>query len=638
MQRFLFTKMTNVSGINSADSQRATDMEMKIRYMQEINGGGGVTLATGTPVSNTLSEMYVMQHYLQPQTLKRMGLEYFDNWASVYGKTVTALEVKSSGNGFRMKTRFSQFHNLPELANTFTEVFDIVKTADLDLKLPKVAGGKPEIIVCEKSEDQDKQVEIGMKRAEAIEAGSVDRNEDNMLSVCTYMTKVALDPRIVDPEAEDSPLLKVNQCAKRILELNEQYPNKTQVVFCDTNVPKNNEFSVYTELKKKLVESGKYAENEVAFIHEATTDAKRDDMFKKVNDGKIKIIIGSTGKLGTGVNIQEKLIAAHHLDAPYRPADLEQRNGRIIRQGNTNDEVHFCYYSTKGTFDSYRWQLLEKKQFFISQVMSGKPISRSCQDIDEATLTFSEMKAATTENPLIAEKLSVDNEVSRLTLLQNEYIGNQRRLKENVESKFPTAIADTNTALEKCRNDISTVSSNPVPNEGVDIVIKGKRYTDRETAGTALIEAVDAYTKTASMLNFSDSEPLGKYRGLDIVASMPGTLTVKLKLKGELSYSCEYSSSPMGIITRIANLAGAPQEHEKKLINQKLDFEKQLEVSKAEIGQPFEHEDELQALLEKQAKINSQLEFSEKDELAPDESDEPAEKKSNKANKQGLTR
>lgn len=244
-----------------------------------------------------------------------------------------------------------------------------------------------------------------------------------------------------------------------------------------------------------------------------------------------------------------------------------------------------------------------------------------------------------------SEKLSVDNEVSRLTLLQNEYIGNQRRLKENVESKFPTAIANTNTALEKCRNDISTVSSNPVPNEGVDIVIKGKRYTDRETAGTALIEAVDAYieavdayTKTASMLNFSDSEPLGKYRGLDIVASMPGTLTVKLKLKGELSYSCEYSSSPMGIITRIANLAGAPQEHEKKLINQKLDFEKQLEVSKAEIGQPFEHEDELQALLEKQAKINSQLEFSEKDELAPEESDEPAEKKSNKANKQGLTR
>lgn len=581
----LFTKMNNVSGVNSSsDSQRASDMEMKIRYMQEINNGGGVVLATGTPVSNTLSELYVMQHYLQPQTLHRMGLDYFDNWASVFGKTTTALEVKPSGNGFRMKTRFSEFHNLPELTNTFMEVFDIRKTSELGLKLPEIVGGKPEIIVCEKSPDQELQVEEGMKRAEAIESGTVDRKEDNMLAVCTYMTKVALDARIIDPDAEDYEGSKVNRCISKIVEYDAEYPGTAQVVFCDTNVPQGeNKFSVYNAIRDGLVKTGRYSKNEIAFIHEAATDIKRDELFRKVNAASIRVIIGSTGKLGTGVNIQEKLIAAHHLDAPYRPADLEQRNGRLVRQGNTNEKVHIVYYSTRGTFDSYRWQLLEKKQFFISQVMSGKPASRSCQDIDDATLTFSEMKAATTENPLIAEKLTVDNEVSRLTLLKNEFIANQRQLTRNIEEKYPLEISETLASIEKCKIDIETVSSNPVPADTVFITVNNKVYTEREAAGKAIMELFNSYSANVAKNDFADSGVIGTYRGLNIVFSNPNAFAPKIVLKGQLAYTTDYSYTTAGSVTKIMNLAKAPEQRKKNLEQILGDLYKQLEASKQQL-------------------------------------------------------
>ena len=615
----LFTKMNNVSGINSSsDSQRASDMEMKIRYMQEINNGGGVVLATGTPVSNTLSELYVMQHYLQPQTLHRMGLDYFDNWASVFGKTTTALEVKPSGNGFRMKTRFSEFHNLPELTNTFMEVFDIRKTSELGLKLPEIVGGKPEIIVCEKSPDQELQVEEGMKRAEAIESGAVDRKEDNMLAVCTYMTKVALDARIIDPEAEDYEGSKVNRCISKIVEYDAEYPGTAQVVFCDTNVPQGeNKFSVYNAIRDGLVKTGRYSKNEIAFIHEAATDIKRDELFRKVNAASIRVIIGSTGKLGTGVNIQEKLIAAHHLDAPYRPADLEQRNGRLVRQGNTNEKVHIVYYSTRGTFDSYRWQLLEKKQFFISQVMSGKPASRSCQDIDEATLTFSEMKAATTENPLIAEKLTVDNEVSRLTLLENEFVANRRQLTKNVEEKYPLEIAETKALIEKCEADIKTIKNNPVPADTISITINNTFYNEREEAGKEIVELFNRYSANAAMNDFADSGVIGTYRGMNIVFSNPNAFTPKIVLKGQLAYTTGYSYTTAGSVTKIMNLAKAPEQRKKNLEQILGDLYKQLEASKQQLKQKFEYENELSEMLEKQSRLNNLLEFgsSEQEEI-----------------------
>ena len=417
----VFSKMNNVAGVNAnANSQKAFDMEMKCRYLQELHNGGGVVFATGTPISNSITELFVWQYLLQKQTLDDMNIGYFDNWASVFGVITQSIEVKPSGDGFRPRTRFSNFVNLNELCNLFGEVFDIAKTADMNLKLPAIQNGKPEMIICEKSPEQELQTDEGIERARRIEAKMVQPDEDNMLAVCTYMTKVALDARIIDPEAEEYDGGKVALCAEKIIEINKANPGTAQAVFCDTNTPKKDAFSVYQALRDRLVRSGEFTENEIAFVHDAANDKQRLAMFEKVNNAEIKIIIGSTGKLGTGVNIQRKLSALHHLDAPYRPSDIEQRNGRGIRQGNENSEVYIGYYSTKGTFDNYRWQILEKKQQIISQIMSGKPAARTCEDIDDTALTFAEMKAATTGNPLIAEKMTVDNVTRPLSSRQRK--------------------------------------------------------------------------------------------------------------------------------------------------------------------------------------------------------------------------
>ena len=417
----VFSKMNNVAGVNAnANSQKAFDMEMKCRYLQELHNGGGVVFATGTLISNSITELFVWQYLLQKQTLDDMNIGYFDNWASVFGVITQSIEVKPSGDGFRPRTRFSNFVNLNELCNLFGEVFDIAKTADMNLKLPAIQNGKPEMIICEKSPEQELQTDEGIERARRIEAKMVQPDEDNMLAVCTYMTKVALDARIIDPEAEEYDGGKVALCTEKIIEINKADPGTAQAVFCDTNTPKKDAFSVYQALRDRLVRSGEFTENEIAFVHDAANDKQRLAMFEKVNNAEIKIIIGSTGKLGTGVNIQRKLSALHHLDAPYRPSDIEQRNGRGIRQGNENSEVYIGYYSTKGTFDNYRWQILEKKQQIISQIMSGKPAARTCEDIDDTALTFAEMKAATTGNPLIAEKMTVDNVTRPLSSRQRK--------------------------------------------------------------------------------------------------------------------------------------------------------------------------------------------------------------------------
>lgn len=620
----LFSKMHNVAGVNtSSNSQRAFDLECKVRYLQEINNGGGVILMTGTPISNAISEMFVWQYLLQYPRLKDLGIEYFDNWASVFGNITQALEVKPSGSGFRMRTRFSQFLNLPELCNIFGEITDIVKTSELDIALPAIAGGKPKMIICEKSPAQEEQTEIGLERARRIENKEVEPWEDNMPVICTYMTKVALDGRIIDPNAEDYEGSKVNKCIEEILNIDREYPNTAQVVFCDTNTPTNSDFSVYRDIKEKLISSGQYKPEEIAFIHDAKNDKQKVEMFAKINEAKIRVIIGSTQKLGTGVNIQQRLIALHHLDAPFRPSDIEQRNGRGIRQGNTNPEVFVNYYATKGTFDTYRWQLLEKKQAVTAQIMSGRPAARTCEDIDEVALTFAEMKAASTDNPLIAEKLTVDNEVARLTLLKNDYISQQANLADDVNVKYPKQIAVWEQRLKNAWEDIKTANNDPIVQDVFRIEIGGKNYYERPDAAKAIEAQVSTYMHGE---NFRAHEPvfIGKFHGFELGLKHTGNNELNILLKGENTYSSGYAYSGSGALTRFDNLFSKIPEQPKVIQDQIDHLQRQLGNAREMLDVPFEHADELNELLDKQGYLNMQLEFGEsrEDEIVDEDNDE----------------
>ena len=608
----VFSKMNNVAGVNAnANSQKAFDMEMKCRYLQELHNGGGVVFATGTPISNSITELFVWQYLLQKQTLDDMNIGYFDNWASVFGVITQSIEVKPSGDGFRPRTRFSNFVNLNELCNLFGEVFDIAKTADMNLKLPAIQKGKPEMIICEKSPEQELQTDEGIERARRIEAKMVQPDEDNMLAVCTYMTKVALDARIIDPEAEEYDGGKVALCAEKIIEINKANPGTAQAVFCDTNTPKKDAFSVYQALRDRLVRSGEFTENEIAFVHDAANDKQRLAMFEKVNNAEIKIIIGSTGKLGTGVNIQRKLSALHHLDAPYRPSDIEQRNGRGIRQGNENSEVYIGYYSTKGTFDNYRWQILEKKQQMISQIMSGKPAARTCEDIDDTALTFAEMKAATTGNPLIAEKMTVDNEVNRLKLLQANYYQQQRSFEYDISRRYPDLISRKEKMIEWTKKDIELISAAPpITEDNFRMTLDGRTYVERTKAGDELSALVTKYMMSDDYQEYK-SRAVGELNDFKIMLLHKGAL-VSLSLKANGHYTCDYSMSGLGGVTRLCNLYERIPEQIHGLNAELEQAKKQLTNAKEQYGKPFQYEEQLRAGLERQAQINAELEVADK--------------------------
>ena len=608
----VFSKMNNVAGVNAnANSQKAFDMEMKCRYLQELHNGGGVVFATGTPISNSITELFVWQYLLQKQTLDDMNIGYFDNWASVFGVITQSIEVKPSGDGFRPRTRFSNFVNLNELCNLFGEVFDIAKTADMNLKLPAIQNGKPEMIICEKSPEQELQTDEGIERARRIEAKMVQPDEDNMLAVCTYMTKVALDARIIDPEAEEYDGGKVALCAEKIIEINKANPGTSQAVFCDTNTPKKDAFSVYQALRDRLVRSGEFTENEIAFVHDAANDKQRLAMFEKVNNAEIKIIIGSTGKLGTGVNIQRKLSALHHLDAPYRPSDIEQRNGRGIRQGNENSEVYIGYYSTKGTFDNYRWQILEKKQQIISQIMSGKPAARTCEDIDDTALTFAEMKAATTGNPLIAEKMTVDNEVNRLKLLQANYYQQQRSFEYDISRRYPDLISRKEKMIEWTKKDIELISAAPpITEDNFRMTLDGRTYVERTKAGDELSALVTKYMMSDDYQEYKPRE-IGKLNDFKIMLLHKGAL-VSLSLKANGHYTCDYSMSGLGGVTRLCNLYERIPEQIHGLNAELEQAKKQLTNAKEQYGKPFQYEEQLRDGLERQAQINAELEVADK--------------------------
>ena len=609
---FLYTKMRNVGGIAQTEAQKSTDLFMKCRYLDEITNGKGIVFATGTPVSNSMAELYTMQRYLQYDELKANDLEHFDNWASTFGETVTAIELAPEGTGYRAKTRFAKFHNLPELMSMFKEVADIQTAETLNLPTPEFENIN---VVVKPSEIQQEMVKKLGERAELIRSGAVDASKDNMLKITNEGRKLALDQRLINPLLPDAENSKVNSCADNIFKIwNESKDKKsTQLVFCDLSTPKDlkgyekDEFTdVYNELKKKLIRKGIPAD-EIAFIHEAGTEAKKKELFGKVRQGEIRILMGSTQKMGAGTNVQDKLIATHHLDCAWKPSDLTQRNGRMIRQGNENKKVFVYSYVTEKTFDSYMYQLVEQKQKFISQIMTSKTPARSMEDIDDKALTYGEIKALATGNPKILEKTTLDTEVSKLKLLKQEFMNQRYSLQDKVIKYFPELIARLNNKIGAMEEDIVKLNEYTKPNKDgfSPMKIDGILYTEKQDAGKKLLECIQN-------LKSMEEKNIGEYRGFTMEVSFDSfTRNIKLKLKNKFSYSIDLGTDVNGNITRINNCLeniakDIPIERE-RLDNTKF----QLENAKQEIQKEFPKEQELKEKLKKLDEINAELKINE---------------------------
>ena len=612
---FLATKMRNVAGIATSESQKSTDMFLKCRYMDELTGGRGVIFATGTPVSNSMTELYTMQRYLQYGTLEKMGLIHFDAWASTFGETVTAIELAPEGTGYRARTRFAKFFNLPELMAMFKEVADI-KTAD-QLHLP-VPNAHYETMAVKPSVYQEEMVEALSERASKVHSGAIDPKEDNMLRITSDGRKLGLDQRLMNPLLPDEPGSKVNACVENILRIYKEGDAQklTQLVFCDLSTPHGDgSFNVYDDIRDKLVASG-IPKEEIQFIHDADTEIKKKDLFAKVRSGQVRILFGSTQKLGAGTNVQDRLIALHDLDAPWRPGDLEQRAGRIVRQGNMNPDVHIYRYVTEKSFDSYLWQTIENKQRFISQIMSSKSPVRACDDVDEAALSYAEIKALCAGDPRIKEKMNLDVEVAKLRLMKADYQSNQFKLEDQILKQYPEEIRQAQEWTKGYRADMALLEAHPLPKDGfVGMAIKGKRIADKEAAGKMLLEAC--------RLSPHDME-LGEYRGMKMTVDYDSyRQEVKLILRGEMSHTVTMGTDVYGNLTRIENaLANMPQKLE-KAEERIAELERQTEQAKAELGKPFAQEKELEAKAARLAELNAALNIDEKRK-------EPMEKRSMK--------
>ena len=601
---FLATKMRNVAGIATSESQKSTDMFLKCRYMDELTGGRGVIFATGTPVSNSMTELYTMQRYLQYGTLEKMGLIHFDAWASTFGETVTAIELAPEGTGYRARTRFAKFFNLPELMAMFKEVADI-KTAD-QLHLP-VPNAHYETMAVKPSVYQEEMVEALSERASKVHSGAVDPKEDNMLRITSDGRKLGLDQRLMNPLLPDEPGSKVNACMENILRIYKEGDAQklTQLVFCDLSTPHGDgSFNVYDDIRDKLVASG-IPKEEIQFIHDADTEIKKKDLFAKVRSGQVRILFGSTQKLGAGTNVQDRLIALHDLDAPWRPGDLEQRAGRIVRQGNMNPDVHIYRYVTEKSFDSYLWQTIENKQRFISQIMSSKSPVRACDDVDETALSYAEIKALCAGDPRIKEKMDLDIEVAKLRLMKADYQSNQFKLEDQILKQYPEEIRQAQERAKGYRADMALLEAHPLPKDGfVGMAIKGKRIVDKEAAGKMLLEAC--------RLSPHDME-LGEYRGMKMTVDYDSyRQEVKLILRGEMSHTVTMGTDVYGNLTRIENaLANMPQKLE-KAEERIAELERQTEQAKAELGKPFAQEKELEAKASRLAELNAALNIDEK--------------------------
>lgn len=605
---FLFTKMNNVSGLSTTDAQKSSDLYLKCRYLDEITGGKGVVFATGTPISNSMTEMYTMQRYLQYSTLVKHNLQHFDCWASTFGETSTSIELAPEGSGYRMKTRFSKFFNLPELINMFKEVADI-KTADM-LNLP-VPNAHYQNVAVKPSDIQKELVESLGERAQKIRDGTVDPHEDNMLKITNDGRKLALDQRLINELLPENKNSKVNACIKNILKIyHETVEEKsTQLVFCDMSTPRNDAFNVYDEIKNKLLEEG-IPESEIAYIHNAKTDAKKKELFSKVREGKVRILIGSTGKMGAGTNVQERLIAIHDLDCPWRPSDLEQRAGRIVRQGNRNKDVYIYRYVTEGTFDAYLYQLVENKQKFIGQIMTSKSPVRSAEDIDEASLSYAEIKALASGNPKVKEKMELDTKVSKLKLAKANYLSQKYDLEDRIIKYYPQKIKSIKTRIEGLENDIKDLKPQK---EFQQIKIKDMLIVDKKQAGNAIILACKGY-------DGQDKKYIGEYRGFDLYIQFNSLSQYYImSLKKELYYPVELGNDVYGNLTRIDNaIENIPKslKVEKELLQNTL---QQLHNAELEVEKPFEKEDELNNALKKLSKINKELDLDKKENI-PDTS------------------
>ena len=605
---FLTTKMRNVAGLSTSEAQKSSDMFGKCRYLDEITGGRGVVFATGTPVSNSMSELYTVMRYLQYSTLQQKGLTHFDCWASTFGETTTAIELAPEGTGYRARTRFAKFFNLPELMSMFKEVADI-KTSD-QLHLP-VPDAKFETVVAKPSEMQKEMVQELSKRAAKIHSGAVDASEDNMLCVTNDGRKIGLDVRLMNPMLPDDPNSKLNTCVRNVLQIWEDGKEQklTQLLFCDLSTPKNDgNFNVYDDIRKKLVAAG-VPENEVEFIHNADTEAKKAALFSKVRSGDVRILLGSTAKMGAGTNVQQRLAAVHHLDVGWKPSDMTQRNGRIIRQGNQNKQVQIYNYVTEGTFDSYLFQTLENKQRFISQIMTSKSPVRSCDDVDEQALSYAEIKALCAGNPLIKEKMDLDVQVAKLKVLKADHQSQKFRLEDKLLTKFPADIQETTAYITGLKSDAELAAVHPQEKEGFcGITIKGMAYDEKKTAGERLLLA-------CSELPNSEEKVIGSYRGFELSLRFDTYHSeYQALLKGQRKYSVALGKDPLGCIIRLDNSLNNFPERITSAENELATLKQQQAAAQIEVEKPFPQEEELAEKSARLAELNAQLDADEKHE------------------------
>ena len=616
---FIYTKMRNVAGLSTTDSQKSADMLMKCRYLDEITGNRGIVFATGTPVSNSMTEMFTMMRYLQRDTLDKKHLNHFDAWASTFGETTTAIELAPEGTGYRARTRFAKFFNLPELMNIFKEAADIKTSDQLNLPVPEAVFHN---IVAKPTEIQKAMVQELSERASKVHSGAVDPSVDNMLKITSDGRKLGLDQRIINPDLPDEPESKVNLCVDNIYNIwhDGKADRLTQLVFSDLSTPKDGVFSVYTDIRDKLLSRG-VPQEEIAFIHDADTEVKKKELFAKVRSGSVRVLIGSTAKMGAGTNCQDRLIALHDLDCPWRPGDLQQRAGRIMRQGNMNPEVHIYCYVTEATFDAYLWQTIENKQKFISQIMTSKFPVRACDDIDEATLSYAEVKALCAGDDRIREKMDLDIEVSKLKLLKANHQSQQFRIQDDIARHYPEKIENYKQVIAGLEKDNNTAVSSPHPTDGFcGMKLNGSFYTDKEEAGKAILDACKSVTGTEPVT-------IGSYRGFSMAMSVEdfGRQFV-LTLRGEMSHRVELGKDVRGNIVRIDNALSQIPSRIQSAQAQLDNVRNQLETAKAEVNKPFPKEDELKTKSARLSELNAELNIDERTPIGEKEKPSVLEK------------
>ena len=616
---FLTTKMRNVAGLSTSEAQKSSDMFGKCRYLDEITGGRGVVFATGTPVSNSMTELYTVMRYLQYRTLQQKKLTHFDCWASTFGETTTAIELAPEGTGYRARTRFAKFFNLPELMSMFKEVADIKTSDQLHLPVPEA---KFETVVAKPSEIQKEMVQELSKRAAEIHSGAVDASVDNMLCVTNDGRKIGLDVRLMNPMLPDDPNSKLNVCVRNVLKIWEEGKDQklTQLLFCDLSTPKNDgNFNVYDDIRKKLIAAG-VPENEIEFIHNADTEAKKAALFSKVRSGDVRVLLGSTAKMGAGTNVQSRLVAVHHLDVGWKPSDMTQRNGRIIRQGNMNKEVKVFNYVTEGTFDSYLFQTLENKQRFISQIMTSKSPVRSCEDVDEQALSYAEIKALCAGNPLIKEKMDLDVQVAKLKVLKADHQSQKFRLEDKLLTKFPADIQETNAHIAGLKADAQLAAAHPQGKEEFcGMTIKGVTYDEKKTAGERLVLA-------CSELPNAEEKVIGSYRGFELSLRFDAFRTeYQALLKGQRKYTVPLGNNPLGNIIRLDNSLNSFPERITAAENELTTLHQQQAAAQIEVEKPFPQEEELAEKSARLAELNAQLDVDEKSHEPEQDEEEKAD-------------